>query len=324
MSRLDDLGAAGGYILPDERTARERALAEAFDRSTPDFADVGGDVDLPEAALLYDVELATGGLLPRIWQQIGSCVGAAGARSYAQSQAGDAYFRKTGEEIKTIFPWATWGIGRRLGGLNSRGGGSFGATQAKAVAEWGMLPADDPRLPQATNRGGWLVWSEKIEADWSVPRAWPIPETELAPLANLHRIGYVARIRDIKSLRQALAQGYGVTVASNFGTVPAIKSGLLIGDWNRSWAHQMSVSGYRKHEGLGLVFAIDNQWGPDSNPRCPWLEAKYAGRVNGSFWVTEATMKRIIASSSSEVFAHGETMDFPPRSIDWSSLGMGS
>lgn len=322
---MNAIGRMEGYILPEERTGRERAFADEFDRVTPDFGDVGGDVSLPETALLYDLELrATGRLLPRIWQQIGSCVGAAAARSYEQSQAGDAVVRNTGEQIKTIYPWATWGIGRELGGLHSRGGGSFGASQAKAVAEWGMLPADDPRLPQPTRRGNWLVWSAKIETDWSVPRSWPLDQQALKPLANNHTIGYVARIRDLGNLRQALAQGYGVTVASSFGTAPAVRSGLLVGDWNRSWAHQMSISGYRFHEGIGLVFAIDNQWGPDAHPRCPWLEAKYAGQVNGSFWITEATMSRILAARSSEVFAHGNTKDFPSRPIDWASLGMGS
>lgn len=314
----------GGYIPPEDRTQRERTFSDQFDRTTPDFGDVGGDVNLPDAAMLYDIELATTGKIVRIWQQIGSCVGAAGARSYVQSQAGDAFVRKTGEEIKPIFPWATWGMGRKLGGLNSRGGGSFGASQAQAVKEWGMLAADDRRLPQPTDRGGWLVWTAKIETDWSVPRGWPIPENELKPAANEHTIGYVSRIRDVDNLKQALAQGYGVTVASNFGTSPTVRSGLLVGDWNKSWAHQMSISGYRVHQGIGLVFAIDNQWGPEAHPRCPWLDAKYAGKVNGSFWITEGTMSRILASRSSEVFAHGDTKDFPPRLIDWGSLGMGS
>lgn len=313
-----------GYLPPSERTRREALLCAEFERTTPFFEEVGGEVDLPETALLYDLELkATGHLLPRICQQIGSCVGAAAARAYGQTQAGDFVHRKTREEIKVIFPWATWGVGRRLAGMNYRGGGSFGAAQAKAVSEWGMLSADHQALPQPTNRDGWLIWSAQIETAYSLPRAWPVPEQTLAPLAADHQMSYVARISDLKTLQQAFAQGYGVTIASMFGTAPVVRSGVLLGDWNRSWAHQMSLSGYMRHESLGLLFAVDNQWGPDAHGACPYLEARYAGAVKGSFWITEDTMSRLLKSRDAEVFAHGNSEDWPPRDIQWGSLGMG-
>jgi hypothetical protein len=313
-----------GYIPPADRTRRETRLTAEFDRATPGFHQVGGDVPLPEAALLYDLEIkATGSVLPRIWQQIGSCVGAAAARAYEQTQAGDFVHRNTQEDIRSIFPWATWGVGRRIAGMNTRGGGSFGAAQAKAVADWGMLPIDHPLLPKPTNRNGWLLWTSKIETDYSVPRSWPVREAELAPDAEKQQMTYVARIRDMPTLLQAFAQGYGVTVASMFGTSPTVREGFLVGDWNRSWAHQMSLSGYLRHPSLGLLIAVDNQWGPDAHGTCPYLESRYGRRVRGSFWITEATAKRIMQSNDSEVFAHGNSEDFPPRVIDWGSLGMG-
>ncbi len=95
--------------------------------------------------------------------------------------------------------------------MNNRGAGSFGAAQAKAVAEWGMLAASNERLPQPKNRNGWLVWSASIELDYSYPRRWPVPETELAPLAAEHQMGYVSRITNFEQLLQAFAQGYSVT-----------------------------------------------------------------------------------------------------------------
>ena len=180
--------APGGWLPYDERNFAQQMMSDSWRHATPRFGEVGGDVDLPEQALLYDLEVkANGKLCSRIWQQEGSCVGAAGARSYTQSMCGDKVHRHTGEEIKDLCPWPTWGIGRKIGGLNSRGAGSFGAAQAKAVETWGMLPADDARLPQPTNRDGWLVWSSKIELDFSAPRYWPVPESELAPTAGNHQ-----------------------------------------------------------------------------------------------------------------------------------------
>jgi len=300
-------------------------MDQAFASSTPAFSEVGASVSLPDMALLYDMErTATGSLLPRVWQQTGSCVGAAAARSYAQTQAGDAVHRGTGETIKPIFPWATYGIGRALAGMNYRGGGSFGSAQAKAVREWGMIAAEDSRVPQPKTQDGWQIWTSAIELNFSVPRSWPVAEKELAKDAANHQMAHVAEVKTIDDLMQCFAQGYGVTVASMFGTKPAIKNGLLIGEWNASWAHQMSLAGYQTHSQLGVLFAVDNQWGPDAHGRCPWLESRYAGGVRGSFWVTRSTMERILKSRDSEVFAHGNSEDFPPREIDWDSLGMGS
>lgn len=310
-----------GWIPRDERTIEQQRQSDAWAERTPTFGQVCGTVSLPEHALLYDLEKkATGKLCNRIWQMEGSCVGAAGARSYTQTICGDIVVRGTTEEVKDIFPWATWGIGRRMGGLNSRGGGSFGSVQARAVSEWGMLAADDPRLPQPKNRDGWLVWSSKIELDFSTPRTWSPPESELAPAAGEHKMGYTAQIKTWDELLQAFAQGYGVTCASMYGTRPAVSEGFLIGPWNGSWAHQMSWSGYYTHPTLGPLIAVDNQWGPQAHPSCPFLSAM---GVRGSFWITEGTTKKILGKSDAEVYAHGDTQDWKTRIIDWGSVGMG-
>lgn len=312
----------GGWVPYDERTSDQQVMSEAFDGATPGFGDVNpGLGDLPETALMYDLEVkATGKRLNRIWQMEGSCVGAAAGRSYGQSMCGDIVNRKTQEQVKDLFPWTTWGIGRRIGGLNRRGAGSFGAAQGKAGNIYGMNAADNPKLPQPTNKNGWLVWSAKIELDYSVPNQWPVPEEELAKEANEHQVLHVARITKWDELLQAFAQGYGVTCASMFGTSPSVRGDVLIGDWNRSWAHQMSWSGYKTHPQHGIIVACDNQWGPSAHPECPTLSAM---GVRGSFWLTQKTVEKLLASRSVEVFAHGNTEDWPVRQLDWDSMGMG-
>lgn len=315
--------AQTGWIDPDQRTAEQTQIAEEFDRNTPAFGDVNQPLgDLPKHALLYEVEMkANGGkLCNRIWQMEGSCVGAAGGRSYTQAMCGDIVHRKTSEEVKDLCPWPTWGVGRRFAGMNRRGAGSFGAAQAKAVEQWGMLAADHQGLPEPANRDGWLVWSAKIELDYSYPRQWPIPESELAPAAAERKMGHVARITSMDDLKQAFAQGYGVTCASMYGTRPTVKGGFLIGEWNTSWAHQMSWSGYYTHDSLGVLVACDNQWGPAAHPACPFLSKM---GVRGSFWIPEATVERLLKDRGAEVFAHGNTDDWPTRELDWDAMAMG-
>lgn len=311
----------GGWIPFDDRTFEQQVATEAFRDSTPTFGDLVPSVELPKSALLYELEIkANGKLCNRIWQQEGSCVGAAGAFSYTQTMCGDAVYRQTGEAIKDVFPWATWGIGRRLAGMNRRGAGSYGAAQAKAVSEWGMLAADDSRLPQPTNRDGWLVWSGKIELDYSYPAQWPVSERDLEADASKHQMGYVAQIQKWEELMQALAQGYGVTVASMFGTKPVVRDGFLVGEWTTSWAHQMTVDGYHEHPNLGILVKWQNQWGPAAHPACPFLSPK---GIRGAFWTTKATFEKVMQSRGAEVFVHGNSGDWPGRNIDWGSLGMG-
>lgn len=306
---------ATGWIPPSERDFAQKCLTAEFDEVTPRFGDVNVGVDLPKHALLYECEKkATGSLLPRIWQKSGSCVGAGGARAYGQTMCGDIVHRQTVEEVPLLFPWATYGIGREIAGMRGRGDGSFGAAQAKAVSEsgFGMLRADDQRLPQPTIRDGWAWWSAQIEKEWSWPKQWPIGRDVLAPDANNHQISYVARIKSWDELCQAFAQGYGVTCASMFGTRPRVQDGFLVGEWNDSWAHQMSWAGYYTHDSLGELVAVDNQWGPGAHPECPFLSQL---GVRGSFWIRKTTVERLLSSGDAEVFAHGNSEDWPLRTI---------
>lgn len=310
----------GGWIPFDARNFAQQALTVAHQSAVHVFA--AGASTLPETALLYDLELAaTGALLNRIWQQAGSCVGASGARAYMQSACGDAV-RGSAESIYDICPWPTWGIGRRYAGMTRRGGGSFGAAQARACAQWGLLRADDSRLPQPKIKDGWLVWSEKIELDFSAVQYWPVGESVLAPDAGNAQVTYTAAINTTDELAAAIANGYGCTVASSFGTRATVRGGYLVGEWNDTWYHQMSIAGYHTHAGnAGLpkcrLWAVDNQWGAAYHT-CPALQQR---GVSGSFWVTEQTMRKILAHKHTEVYAHGNTEDFPARKIDWQNVG---
>ena len=316
------IGIGGsGWIPPQERDNEMKAVDDAVKSLMPSFGDVNAGDDLPNEALLCDLEIKAIGKIVQVRQWSGSCVGAGATKAYLQAAAGDAVVRGDAEQVKFCFPWATYGMGRKLGGMNRTGEGSFGTAQARAVREWGMLPSDDPRFPQPNESSltaGWLSYSERIEIAWSHPSNWPISENELYRDAQNYQILDTAQVRSTTEVRKALSQGYGVTLASMFGTRnERVNDGYLIGDWNDRWAHQMSCGGYSTHPSLGIVFWIQNQWGSAAHPVCPKMSAK---GVVGGFWITERNMAEIIRTG--EVFIHSNTEGFPVRKIDWGSMGI--
>lgn len=310
-----------GWIPPQERTYEMIAVDEAVKDLMPAFSDVNKGDDLPNEVLLCDLEMKATGSIIQCRQWSGSCVGTAAAKAYFQASAGDAVHRGDNEQVKFCFPYATYGMGRKLGGMNRTGEGSFGTAQARAVKEWGMLPGDDNRLPQPNEsslKGGWLSYSERTEIEWSYPNNWPINELELRKDANQFQILDTAQVRSADEVRKALSQGYGVTLASMFGTRnEKVSDGYLIGDWNDRWAHQMSCGGYSTSDKHGVLFWIQNQWGSAAHPACPKMKAK---GVVGGFWIAERNMAEIVRTG--EVFIHSNTEGFPVRRYDWQTVGI--
>ena len=297
------------WIPPQERTRQQMLITGEFHEQIGTFESRGQFLsDLPDRVLLYELEKkALGQLMPRPHQKSGSCVGVGGARAYCHAQCGDVVVRGDYEEILFPFPFMTYGVGRQIAGFNRTGSGSYGGAQAKAVEQFGMLPYTDPRFPKPTIKNGWIAWTEREEIQWSHPKAWPVAYDDLKPDAEKYQILDVTRVTSIEGLLQALAQGYGVTTASSFGTRPRVSGDVLLGPWNTSWAHQQSWSGYWKHPRHGLIIPTDNQWN-DVHGHCPTL---YELGVTGSYWMYEKDVEKILRNG--EVYAHSNTEGFPKR-----------
>lgn len=317
-----------GWIPPEHRTAVMTALHNEVIGAAPMFAEVNTLDDLPDSCVYAALQKSKlGKLRKRLYQRSGSCVGAGAAKAYQDAQAGDIIARGDAEELECPFPWATYGIGRMLGGMRGTGDGSFGSAQAKAIETWGMLrqagvaildQLPKPEELQEGNEEAWLTWSAAIERQWSHPSNWPIKEALLKELAAEAQIQSVARVRSTDELAKAASQMYGITLASNYGTrTETVKSGFLIWAGDGSWAHQMSAGGYHTHPDLGRIWLIDNQWWRNAHKVCPYLSAL---GVRGSGWIPDRDMARII--SSGEVFVHSNTKGFPARKISWGGLGV--
>lgn len=315
----------GGFIPWNLRTAWQQKTFGRIEEKTPSYMSWRGSVGaLPDRCLFYDAQKkATGGkLIPRCFQQIGSCVGAATVAAYMSTICCDVVKRGTVEAIPLLNPFYTWGFGRRLAGMNSPGEGSFGGAQAEAVAKFGMVRADFPGLPapQFFSKNGkttWVKWTAQHEKQCSFPKGWNPSEATLTPEANAHQILNIAHIKTVEEYMAACADGKVPTIASMFGTRPKVTQGVLVGEWNDNWAHQMSGGGYWKHATLGYLFPIDNQWSPDAYPECPFLGDI---GVDGTCSVTEKTLAKILSSRDTECYVHWDTEDYDAPELDWSGL----
>ena len=307
------------WIPPEHRDIAQMRLTNEYHEEIGQWTDLAFAVDEPERVLDYEAELAVHGkLMPRPYQFSGSCVGVSWWRAYCNAIIGDILYRGDVEDVKLPFAFATYGVGRQLGGMRGKGEGSYGSAQARAGQEFGTLAIDHPGLPTPTiTSKGWVKYSKSIELQWSFPTGWPIPREQLQPEAIKHKIGTATRLRSSADVVQAKAQGYGVTAASSFGTRGAkVTEGVLLAKWDGSWAHQMSIAGYWKHPKLGLIFPWDNQW-DDTMGTCPELSKL---NVNGSFWTRADVVDRVCQSG--EVYAHTATGGFELKTIDWKNLGI--
>jgi hypothetical protein len=307
-----------GWIPYSERTKQQRMMSDEFAERVGRFELHASPVSEPDRVIFEDAQkqVLDGELLLRINQVTGSCVGCGSWQANINARVCDIAYRGENEKFVYMFPFATYGVGRQIAGMRTKGEGSFGAAQAKAVHpdHFGWLRMDDKRFPQPTIKDGWIRWTEAQEMAWSHPSVWPISLKELAIEADPFGTSEVTRITSIEEAVQALAQGRPITCASMLGFAnPRVMEDVLVGDWDTQWAHQMSWSGYWKHSKLGLLIKNDNQWN-DVHGRCPTLGPM---GINGTVWLREKTLKKLFSSRDAEVFAHSAVGDFETRELKW-------
>jgi len=317
----------GGWIPYSDRTTYQKRISNKFLDRVGTFKDRNTFLgDLPDKVITPVLELELEGKLhPRVKQLTGSCVGSAAANGYLQAMVGDKYFRKDNETVKLPFPFCTYGVGREIARLGGPGDGSFGSAQADACKPtvFGILPFDHPSVPKPTINDGWAYWTETIETNWSWPAQWKqkcgVSRAELEKDSKPYGLHTVTQAKTVEEVLQALAQGYGVTIASMFGTNAKVEGDVCIGRWNTSWAHQMTLFSYWRHPQHGLIIGDQNQWGTNAHPLCPTL-SKIG--VTGAFWILEKDLEKNIKNRDTEVFIHSATGGFDPQAIDWSNFDM--
>ncbi|MGL4464804.1 MAG: hypothetical protein ACRDD1_13325 [Planctomycetia bacterium] len=305
-----------GWLPPIELDAERQAVREALRAESPPFQLVGADpaADRDRAFLWDAVKLVNGGKpFPAFAQKTGSCVGQGLARAVWTLMAVEVALKRDPERV--VLPFLPYGYGRSRfhAGLRGRGDGSTGAGAAKAARVDGVLPFDAAGLPQPLGGPGdvnGLTWGAAVEREWSDGAG---PAAARLDAGRLHVVRATAPVRSADDVRQAVANGYPVTIASSWGGRMRCRvvgsPPVLLNERVTTWMHQMCITGWMRHPELGDLFYVENSWGPEAHGVCP------TGAPPGGFWVKRADVDFITAQDDS--FAFSDLAGFPARDLDF-------
>jgi len=252
--------------------------------------------------LLYDfIRKASNGQYPNRKQTIGDCVAHGAAYAVDAVKSVDIIlkneFEEWVEETATEDIYA--GSRVQIGGGRIRGDGSIGAWAARYVNEYGALPRGKYGNVDLTTYSG------------SKARSWGrggagVPKS-LIPTAKKHPIQTVSKVTTYEEVRDLIANGYAVTIASMQG-FSSKRDSEGFAKPQGSWAHQMSILAVDdEYKRPGVL--VQNSWGTwNSGP-------KRHDQPNGSFWVdAEEIERRILKKGDSWAFSGYE--GFKPRELN--------
>lgn len=136
-----------------------------------------------------------------------------------------------------------------------------------------------------------------------------VPE-ELVNEAKKHQVKTISLINTVEQARDALANGYAISVCSNSG-FSSRRDKYGIASRSGSWSHAMAWIGMDDtHEIYNeTLFLVQNSWGN-------WNAGeKRHDQPDGSFWIRESDASEMLEENGSWVFS--DVDGFPPRKINW-------
>jgi hypothetical protein len=259
------------------------------------------DTGKGKIALLYKaVEQLNGGVFPINKQTIGDCVSHGAAKAAEILMATDILLRAEAEEWKGLVATEPIYAGSRVevGGGRISGDGSVGAWGAKWMSDWGVLVrAMYGAIDLSTYDG-------------NRARSWGRSgcPNDLEPLAKEHPIRTASLCKSYEEARDAIANGYPVSVASNRGFTSQRDSAGFLSP-SGSWAHQMCFGGLDDAYSRPGLLCV-NSWGPT------WVSGpKRHDQPDGTFWVDADVADKMLAAGDS--YAYSGFVGFPSRKLDY-------
>jgi hypothetical protein len=308
-----------GWVDLLERTPGQMLLHEKAVEKMPAFAIQGRwQLEARRYPLWAAGKKLLGHHLKYNYQQTGSCVGAGGGNMLKTLMCVEIVLGGEHEEYKEIWWPFTYGMSRLRSGMSRPGEGSTGSGWAEAATEDGTFEVEPEGhdTPDFKEQNGWLVIDGRTEVGWSAGP--PGDDATWKGLAKKHLIKAAAPMRSADDCIAALANGYPLTQASNFGfkkmaPAPQGDPPVRVASWDGSWSHQTYVDEYWEHPTLGELFRWGNNWGPDAHGSATGEEP------NGGVYIKKATMDQICKRG--EVYAFSGYAGFPARKVpvDWST-----
>jgi hypothetical protein len=136
-----------------------------------------------------------------------------------------------------------------------------------------------------------------------------VPE-ELVIQAKKHQVKTISLVNTVAQARDALANGYSISVCSNSGfSSRRDKHGIAKRSGN--WGHAMAWVGMDDTREIHneTLFLVQNSWGV-------WNGGdKRHDQPDGSFWIRQSDAEEMLAANGSWVFS--DVNGFPARKITW-------
>jgi thiol-disulfide isomerase/thioredoxin len=295
-------------VTPEEpRFGWDQTAAVLHPVEAPALQIVGATPSEGKTALLWEYSRAINGgkHFPTYRQETGDCVsmGAANAVNYLQA----VQIAKQGEHsFRPAFqPWI-YGVSRTAkdcgNGQLGRSAGSTGGWAAKAVSTYGILAADDQGVP---------TYSGKVADEWG----YRGPPKQFFDAADDFVVRSVAKVTSYEQLRDAITNGYPVTVASDrgFRMEPRVYQGKSWGIPEGEWMHQMCF--------IGVDDTAPSPDGDTGGAYClnSWGETAHGTPADdappGGFWVSKKTVNYMLKQGDS--YAYSNFDGFPPQELDF-------
>jgi hypothetical protein len=137
-----------------------------------------------------------------------------------------------------------------------------------------------------------------------------IPNNVYKTEAQKHQVKTISNIRTIVEARDALANGYALSVCSGYG-FSSRRDSNGIAKRSSGWNHAMCwIACDDTNERLKeTLYLVQNSWGKwNSGPRVN-------GQPEGSFWIREKDARGMLSGGGGWVFS--DVDGFPARKIDW-------
>jgi hypothetical protein len=191
--------------------------------------------------------------------------------------------------------------------------GSIGAWGAKWVSQWGVILRDRHEI--GSDVYDLTHYDSSRAKSWGA-RGCPDP---LEGVAKMHPVQTVTQCSTYEEVRDMLANGYPVPVASMQGF--AMKRS--VGGWCRpsgTWAHQMTFRGSLVVKGNRPAVVCQNSWGDylgSENNRVQLESGKELTLPSGAFLVEPEIVTRM--ARGGDTFAASSFKGFPRRNepIPW-------
>jgi hypothetical protein len=326
--------------LPTPLAERQRLL-KPF-RDEPDLPQIQGD----KVFLWEFVKSINGGqFCPFNWQLTGSCVNGGFYNAFRVLQAVDIACRPDPVAFQEPFTLAVYGQARHYEGSDDEGEGTFGLDMARAAAEFGLIPGDDPAVPRPVVCGPAVAFDRATELKWSSVRNQPAGLKDRSARYNLQ----FTQVHTADQVTAELRKGRPLTWAGIWGgqMSGAVKMGtdtpVLVMPRSEKWNHQQSVLGYWKHPELGELWYIQNQWyipGPGMRveyiqledgayainrittpgPAIPMLGESLQGEPPGGYWIRRKDMDYQLAQPQGEVCSFSGLHGYDGRPIGFGPI----